>query len=154
LYVFIFVFFVFNYRSRGLSVMILLALTFLISDQLSSSVIKPLVQRIRPCNQNGMSDMVHLLVNCGSGYSFTSTHAANHFAIAMFLIALLYKRFRWIIPVGLFWAFSVSYAQIYVGLHFPMDIVGGGILGLAIGFIVGQFCKKYFFDVKLVSSVY
>lgn len=122
--------------------MITALLTVVITDQVSSSVIKPFVQRLRPCNDPLISSQVHLLVNCGSGFSFVSSHAANHFGIACFVIVLLHSRFRWIAPAALLWAALVSFAQIYVGVHYPVDTICGALLGIATGTITGRICRN------------
>ncbi|MDQ3072456.1 MAG: phosphatase PAP2 family protein, partial [Bacteroidota bacterium] len=104
-----------------------------ISDQVSSSLIKPNIGRLRPCADILAGEGINLLVKCGSGKSFPSTHAANHFTIAVFLITCLGKNIKWFGPFLLFWATLVSFAQVYVGLHFPLDVIAGCILGVTIG---------------------
>lgn len=110
-------------------------MTFAIADSTSSSLIKPEVMRIRPCNDVVFKDQIKLRVRCGSGYSFPSSHATNHFALGMFLLVIFYKRWKPIIWLSLGWAASISYAQIYVGVHYPIDILAGAILGSIIGIV-------------------
>lgn len=141
LYILLVIYFVWRFRKLSWIPMVMAAITILITDQLSSTVIKPWIQRLRPCNDPLISSQVHLLVNCGSGFSFVSSHAANHFGIACFLIVLLSHRFKWIAPVAIFWAALVSFAQIYVGLHYPVDIICGAALGIVTGTITGRICK-------------
>lgn len=117
------------------------AITVVITDQLSSSLLKPWIARLRPCNDPSLAEQVQLIVNCGSGFSFVSSHAANHFGIACFLIVMLQHRLKWILPVALFWAALVSFAQVYVGVHYPLDVICGGLLGVAIGILAGKICK-------------
>jgi membrane-associated phospholipid phosphatase len=117
------------------------AITVVITDQVSSTLIKPWIGRLRPCNDPSLAEQVQLIVNCGSGFSFVSSHAANHFGIACFLIVMLQHRLKWILPVALFWAALVSFAQVYVGVHYPLDIICGGLLGVAIGILAGKICK-------------
>ncbi len=105
------------------------------SDVVSSRVIKPLVQRERPCQDQIFRNEVRLLVPCGSGYSFTSSHAANHFALAMYLILIWGNRRKGIIAPLLLWAFSIAYAQVYVGVHYPADVAAGGLLGCLIAWL-------------------
>lgn len=136
LYLFIIIFLVRNYGKRGWLILIFLGLTFGFTDYFSSSIIKPKVERLRPCNDPVLKTEVRNLVACGSGFSFPSSHAANHFAIAVFLILLFYKKWKWIIPTGLLWAASISFAQIYVGVHFPIDVLTGAILGSIIGYVM------------------
>ena len=117
------------------------AITVVITDQVSSSLLKPWIARLRPCNDPSLAEQVQLIVNCGSGFSFVSSHAANHFGIACFLIVMLQHRLKWILPVALFWAALVSFAQVYVGVHYPLDVICGGLLGVAIGILAGKICK-------------
>ncbi len=105
---------------------LLLIPTIALSDQLSSSVLKFLIERARPCHE---LPNVHLLVGCGSGYSFPSSHAVNNFAGA---IVLSYFLPRWT------WAFFtfaglIAFSRVYVGVHYPSDVLGGIIIGLCIG---------------------
>lgn len=113
-------------------------LTFAICDYTSASVIKPLVQRIRPCNDGQLKSVVHLIVDCGSGYSFPSSHASNHFGMSFFMIITLRRFWRWIVIPLILWAFSIAYSQVYVGVHFPLDVFCGGILGVLAGTAVGS----------------
>lgn len=142
LYLFLLSFFIINYKKQSFRIIAMFLLTFMLADFTSSSVIKPLVQRTRPCNDPELQEQVRSLIPCGSGYSFTSSHATNHFAMAVFLISLLASRYRWIRWAALAWAASVSYAQVYVGVHFPIDVFCGGMMGAAIGTITGYFTKR------------
>lgn len=143
-YVFILVFFVSQYHGKGWLLSLMLLLSFFISDSLSSSIIKPLFMRLRPCHDEIIGQFVRLLVPCGSGFSFVSSHAANHFCISFFLIILFYKQWKWILPLGILWAGMVCFAQVYVGVHFPFDVASGAILGTCIGSITGYITKRNF----------
>lgn len=143
-YVFLAAFLIYNFREKGLLLIAGALLTFLISDQLSAHVLKFLFMRPRPCNDPVMAGYVRLLVPCGSGYSLPSSHATNHFALSLFLITALSSRLKWILPFGLLWAATVSYAQVYVGLHFPIDVIFGGLLGGLIGIFVATLTRKAF----------
>ncbi len=109
----------------------------LCSDQLSSHVFKPFFQRLRPCFNEAFDGLLHLPIGkAGGRFSFTSSHAANTFAIATFLTPAL-RRFRpWPAILLFFWAFVSSYSRIYVGFHYPGDIVCGAILGVLVGMVV------------------
>jgi len=79
-----------------------------------------------------------------SGYSFPSTHAANHFSLGIFSAVTLGQRHRWVWAAAIGWAVLVSYGQVYVGVHFPMDIFCGGLLGTGIGLFTGKaYNRKY-----------
>jgi len=138
LYLFIAIFLVRNYGKKGWIILIFTALTFGFTDYLASSVIKPAVERLRPCNDPEIKTEVKNIVACGTGFSFPSSHASNHFAIAVFLILLFYHKWKLILPIGLFWAASISFAQIYVGVHYPIDILSGALLGSMIGYVTSS----------------
>lgn len=137
LYLFLIVFLTRNYGKRGYMIILFLLITFAVSDFFTSSLIKPIVERLRPCNDLGLKLNIHSLISCGTGYSFPSSHAANHFAIAVFLIVLFMRRSKFIMPLSLFWAASICFAQVYVGVHFPFDVIAGGLIGAIIGYVTG-----------------
>jgi len=142
LYLFIIIFSFKEYKKRGWYIIGGVLLTFALGDMISSRFIKPFVARLRPCNEPTLiHDIIHR-VPCGSGYSFPSAHATNHFGIAVFLIMVFYPRWKPILPVGLAWAFIISFAQIYVGVHYPIDTIAGAALGSTIGFLVSLIYKK------------
>ena len=152
-YVFLFSFFIINFKRKGWLIIVFMILTVTCADQISSHVLKPMVKRIRPCNQEILSGNVRMLVNCSNSYSFPSSHASNHFAAALFLIALFSSRKRWLIVLLVFWAAAISYSQIYVGLHFPLDVSAGAILGSIIGWTAGRFFLKYAQQIPFTDSV-
>jgi undecaprenyl-diphosphatase len=129
LYILITSWLIYRYRLKGAFMILTIILCVGASDQISSQVIKPAVERQRPCQDPEIAPQVRMVVTCGSGYSFTSSHAANHFSMAVLLILFLFRDYRFIIPVALVWALSIVFAQIYVGVHYPLDILGGAILG-------------------------
>lgn len=143
LYLFLAALFLMNFKRKGLWIILSLVTTVVVSDFVSSKIVKPLVKRERPCNDVELQPYVRNLVNCGSGKSFTSSHATNHFAIAVFLATIFGRRRRWIWFVGIFWAGLISYSQIYVGVHFPIDILGGAILGTIIALTIARFSRNF-----------
>lgn len=142
LYLFIIIFSFIEYKKKGWYIIGMLLVTFAIGDLVASRVIKPSVARIRPCNEITLANDIIHRVPCGSGYSFPSAHATNHFAIAVFLIFVFYHRWKPILPIGLFWAFIISFSQIYVGVHYPIDTMAGAILGTLIGLLTSKIYKK------------
>jgi undecaprenyl-diphosphatase len=118
-----------------------IAVSIFASDTISSKLIKYQVQRPRPCHEQQMDPPVIQRVSCGSGYSFTSSHATNHFCIAAFFVTVFgaymrrWKHLWWV------WASVISIAQVYVGLHYPLDILGGAMLGTIIGISMGVICR-------------
>ena len=109
-------------------VLLLLFLVVTISDYLSSSILKEYFQRIRPCTE---LEGVRLLVGCGGSYSFPSSHSTNIFA-AMVWLSLHYRRLT---PLFLTIAVLVAYSRIYVGVHYPLDVVGGACLGTSVALL-------------------
>lgn len=119
--------------------------TAILTDFISSGIIKNNVMRTRPCNNPDFASWIHILV----GYrpqssSFTSSHATNHFGIAMFLYLTLKPYIKKWAPLFFLWAFSISFAQVYVGVHYPLDICCGGLIGILIGYLCAKsFNKNY-----------
>ena len=142
LYLFIIVFCFIEYKKKGWAIIGMLLVSFAMADLTASSLIKPFVQRIRPCNDINLVDDILHRVHCGSGFSFPSAHATNHFAIAVFLIFVFYKKWKPILPLGLLWAFTISFAQVYVGVHYPLDTMAGALLGSIIAVITASIYKK------------
>lgn len=143
LYVFFISYLAINVGKKGWILLLALALTVGVSDTVSSKIIKKSIARVRPCNDVNIKDKVKLLVSCGSGYSFTSSHATNHFAAAVFLFFTFFKNnkiVKWIL-VG--WAASIALAQVYVGVHYPFDVMCGALLGSLIGFLGAFLYEKY-----------
>lgn len=137
LYVFIFVFCLWRYKKHGLIIIVLLALTFGVADFGSATIIKSLYKRVRPCNDPAMSATIVTRVDCGTGYSFPSTHASDHFAIAVFLSMVFYRHYKWVLPTTILWAAAISFAQVYVGVHYPVDVTSGAIYGTLVGLLFG-----------------
>ncbi len=144
LYLFFILFAIYNFPKKALSWIIGLGLTASITDIISSRIFKPLIGRERPCNDFEMVDTIRLLIpNCGQNGSFTSSHAANHFGIAMFIYITMRNSWGNYTYLFFIWAALISYAQVYVGVHFPFDILGGAIIGCSAGYFIATiFTKK------------
>ena len=143
LYLFLISFVLINFKKKGLYFIIFVLSVVAISDTISSQFIKKTIQRDRPCNNIYLKQDVHLLVGCGGGYSFTSSHATNHFAVAVFIILTLGRLFKQIKWPFIFWASSISLAQVYVGLHYPLDILGGAIVGSVVGILMAYLFQSF-----------
>ncbi len=114
---------------KGRTAIAVLIITIIASDQINSSVLKEIFARVRPCRA---LTGVRMLVDCGGGLSFPSSHAVNNFAGA-FVLSYFYKSKK------LYWyAFAslVALSRPYVGVHYPSDIVGGALVGVVIGFVM------------------
>ena len=133
--------------ARGRTAALLLVPVLFCADKLSSSVIKEIVSRPRPCHEIGGVPIVqgiHLLVDCGAGKSFPSSHAVNNFAVAT-LFSTYYRRWRlWFFG----WAALVALSRPAVGVHYPSDILGGAVIGgcvaLAVIFLWTRAARKFF----------
>ncbi|MDR2683792.1 MAG: phosphatase PAP2 family protein [Prevotellaceae bacterium] len=136
-----------------------IALVILLSDQISSGLIKPIFCRLRPTHEPSLKGLVHIVHNLRSGgFSFVSSHAANSFAFAVFT-ALLFKNCIYSSSI-LLWAALTAYSRMYLGVHYPLDILGGTFIGVSVGFAVYYLlkwvrpaCCKYKVDKKYAMFI-
>lgn len=126
-----------QYGKRCWWIFLAVGLVVLCSDQLSAHVCKPFFQRLRPCYNPDLQNLIYLPKGMAGGkYGFVSSHATNTFAVAAFLTAALRKKQNWMGVVLYLWAFVSSYSRIYLGFHYPGDILCGALLGILIGLIL------------------
>ncbi len=145
---------IYKYRKKCWVIFLSIALLILLSDRISSGIIKPAVNRLRPSHVPELKEKIHIVNNYRGGkFGFVSSHAANTFALFLFLSFLLKnKKWTW----GLFlWAFVVSYSRIYLGVHYPGDVICGAILGMLLALVIYRlmilFLKKYYLNSVLES---
>lgn len=144
LYLIIIIFLVYKYKKHIWLAIIMIALTITIADQVSSGYLKPTVKRLRPCKDPAIAERVHIPGGCGGLYGFTSSHASNHFGIAVLLSLLGYKWSRWTL-LFIPWAAAIAYSRVYVGVHYPGDVIVGALIGIAgayISFYIGRFLSQ------------
>ena len=136
LYLAIVVLMYFKFGWRLVWPLLAVALVVTLADQTSVHLFKNVFERLRPCHNPEIKDLIHLATGrCAGGrFGFVSSHAANTFGVAVFLSQLF--RIRWFTISILVWAAAVSYSRIYLGVHYPADIIVGGMLGAICGFAV------------------
>jgi undecaprenyl-diphosphatase len=127
---------IYKFRWQSLVLLVFIGIVIFLTDRISAGLIKPWVGRLRPSHETDLEGLLHLVNNYKGGlYSFVSSHAANAFGIATFLWLTIRKRIGWI-WIMFVWAIVFSYTRIYLGVHYPFDILGGAILGMVIGLVV------------------
>ena len=116
-----------------------IALMITITDQ-GANIFKDSFQRLRPCYDESIKDSLRLVKeNCGGKYGFFSAHASNSFSLAIFFGLLFKNRMRYIIIITMIYALLISYSRIYLGVHFPIDIIVGSSFGICVGIIMYSF---------------
>ena len=116
-----------------------IALMITITDQ-GANIFKDSFQRLRPCYDESIKESLRLVKeNCGGKYGFFSAHASNSFSLAIFFGLLFKNRIRYIIIITMIYALLISYSRIYLGVHFPIDIIVGSSFGICVGIIMYSF---------------
>ena len=122
-----------GWRNALVSVLVCV-LVVVAADQLSSSLLKPLVGRLRPCHEPGLDGLLHLVDGkCGGQFGFVSSHASNFAGMGIFIWAVLFRNSKSKLALAMIPFALVGYSRIYLGVHYPLDVVCGGALGIAAG---------------------
>lgn len=123
-----------NYKKQSILIIIGIILLIVCSDQISSGIFKPIFERPRPCHNETIKDLVYLPNgHCGGAYGFISSHACNCFALATFITHILKRHYRKVAWVMFIWAAMVAYSRIYMGVHYPGDVLVGAAVGVLVG---------------------
>ena len=136
-----------NFKKDTWIILIGIGLTILLSDQITSSFMKPYFERLRPSREPSLQGLVYLVDGYKGGkYGFASSHAANTFATALFFWLLFRSQYRWM-WVLFVWATVMTYTRIYLGVHYPGDILVGMLIGLGAAWI-GFRCQRWIWNKK------
>ncbi len=152
-YIFLIYLVIKKYKVRTIDVMISVAVLITISDMTSVYCFKEVFHRLRPCQDAEIKPFVHLVNGyCGGKYGFISSHAANTFALCFFMVNILGRKIKHLTLVMIIWASVVSYTRIYLGVHYPLDVLCGASLGIIVGIIIGKIFNWYYkkFVLKIV----
>ena len=121
-----------KYKKKIFLVLPFIILAVALADQVSVQLFKNLVQRLRPCHEPSLEGLVYIVNGeCGGLYGFVSSHASNSFNVA--LISLMFIKKRWYTISIISWAAIIGYSRIYLGVHYPGDVICGSLLGAFIG---------------------
>lgn len=139
----------FKFGRQAWKLFLLILITIIVTDQMNSTLLKKLVRRDRPCNEVYFKDQFVPVLPCSGGYSFPSSHATNHMGIAIMIILTCGRYlgpFKWLFLV---WALLIGFSQIYVGVHFPIDIAVGFLEGALLAYTIYSMSQKTkFFKLK------
>ncbi|WP_051718563.1 phosphatase PAP2 family protein [Hymenobacter sp. IS2118] len=133
-YVLLIGFLIYEFRRRAVLLLPLVIAGVGLADIITSRLFKPYFARLRPCHDAEVSGLLHLPNGCGGQFGFLSSHASNSFALAVFLaVALAPERFRALKISAFLWAILMSYSRVYLGAHYPGDVLGGAAAGGLLG---------------------
>ncbi|ALJ00564.1 phosphatase PAP2 family protein [Rufibacter tibetensis] len=134
--------FIYFYKRKGWLMVLCLGGSVGLADFISSGIFKPYFARLRPCHDELINAAVNAIDGCGGQYGFVSSHAANAFAVAIFVSMLLPKKQRFLKVLLVIWAIAISYSRVYLGVHYPGDITGGALIGVATAWLSMFFFQK------------
>lgn len=146
LYIVLGIYLINKYKTGAVKYALYIVVAFALADSISHDILKPLIARLRPCHSLTLHARL-LLNSCGGKWSFPSTHASNHMAIALSIVLANIFTKKWMNYLWILWALCIGFAQIYVGVHYPSDIVGGFALGILIA------CFNYYMVLALLNKL-
>jgi undecaprenyl-diphosphatase len=132
------------FRRQAWQLLPLLVGAVALADSITSKLFKPYFARLRPCHAPGFLGQLHLPDGCGGQFGFLSSHAANSFALAVFLLLVLPgPRFRALKITAFFWASLLSYSRMYLAAHYPSDVLGGALIGAGLGWVAARVFRRW-----------
>ncbi len=141
LYLFLLYLIIKEYKKESWIVLLGIILTIVLANEITSSLMKPYFERLRPSLEPSLQGLVHLVDGYKGGkFGFASSHAANTFGVATFFFLIFKTTKKWIGWLFL-WAVSMTYTRIYLGVHYPGDILVGGMIGVLAGITGFKFQK-------------
>lgn len=144
LYLFIAFLLVKRYKRNALYIILFAIMLIVVTDKITVILFKNTVMRLRPCHEPSLQAIIHLVKGyCGGKYGFISSHAANSFALIIFLRKYI-KFSKYLFPLLIFWALMICYSRIYLGVHYPIDVITGILFGSFMGWFASYiFCRLY-----------
>ncbi len=126
-------------KSNAFKLIVICTSAVIISDFITSSVMKPFFERLRPCNNEELLGLIDIVSGCGKKYSFASSHSSTTFSLATIYYYISNKKFKFLF----FWSLAIAYSRIYLGVHYFGDVVIGLFVGFLTSLIIYRISRKY-----------